>query len=386
MKKLIFLTLIVSLALVFVSCQGDTSTQTEVTTGNKETVAETVTTAETITTAEATSDKETVVETSTTAEATSDEETVAETVTTAEVSNSEETAVETVTTEESTETNQITGETTEHNTQETKKYQVLESGMSDSAVPGAHHTNDINIYINTYIRLPEGTEKEAIVNGKKIELTYYDSLEGSYYNDNYDSYHKMDDYSLTVININQKTGNVDFYLNSIRNYMDIVDVNNKKSEDECKSIAIKYFEKYSNNDEYEIVRISSSRLGKFSVFNFYFSRVINGVETMDGGCVTVTEYGDVYSHDFDALGEMKDVEVPDADELEIIDNSVDEKIKEIYKNISNEYTVSYEIYSRTLVRFDDGRYAMRYLLDVNIESIDPELISWSEGPMFFVYL
>lgn len=56
MRKLIFLTLLLSVALLFVSCQGDTDTQAEVTTGNKETVAETVTTAD-VTSAEETVDE-----------------------------------------------------------------------------------------------------------------------------------------------------------------------------------------------------------------------------------------------------------------------------------------------------------------------------------------
>ena len=95
MKKLIFLTLIVSLALLFISCEGDTNAQTEVTTGSEETVAETVTTAETTT-------PKTTAELATTSEATSNEETVVETVTTAEVTSDEETIVETVTTTETT--------------------------------------------------------------------------------------------------------------------------------------------------------------------------------------------------------------------------------------------------------------------------------------------
>ena len=86
MKKLIFLTLLLSVALLFVSCQGDTDTQMEETTGNKETV--------------------------TTVEVTSSEETVVETYTTAEVTSYEETVAETVTSEESTETDEVTESTT----------------------------------------------------------------------------------------------------------------------------------------------------------------------------------------------------------------------------------------------------------------------------------
>ena len=235
MKKTIFFMLLLSFAILFVSCQGDTDTQAEVTTGNKETVAETVTTSE----------------------VTSDEEIVTTKITTDELT---EMTTEVITLEETTETNSTTEETTESSAGDISKYTALEYGISDSSVLGAQHTNDINIYVNSYKRLPEGTTKEITINGQTIELTYYESLEGSYYNDNYDSYHKMDDYNLTVVNINQKTGNVDFYFNSIRNYMDIVDVNNKKSEEECKSIAIEYFGNYANTDEYEIVRTISSDL------------------------------------------------------------------------------------------------------------------------------
>ena len=135
------------------------------------------------------------------------------------------------------------------------------------------------------------------------------------------------------------------------------------------------------------MRTISSDLGKFRGFDFYFSRVINGVETMDGGCVTVTEYGDIYLHDFECLGEMKDVKIPSEDELKDIEKSVDNKIEEIYKNVEDTYTVSYEVYSRTLVKFDDGRYAMRYLLNVDLTPIDSNNTwIWSDGPIFFVYL
>ena len=107
MKKLIFLTLLLSVALLFVSCQGDIDTQIEATTGNEETVVEIVTTiettafetiaetiSETVTTSEVTSDKETVVETSTTVEVTSDEEIVTETLTTEESISEETTEVD----------------------------------------------------------------------------------------------------------------------------------------------------------------------------------------------------------------------------------------------------------------------------------------------------
>ena len=76
MKKLIFLTLLLSVALLFVSCQGDADTKTEVTTGNEQTVAETATTAE------VTSEEETAAEIVTTEEKSSDEETSTEFITT----------------------------------------------------------------------------------------------------------------------------------------------------------------------------------------------------------------------------------------------------------------------------------------------------------------
>ena len=73
--------------------------------------------------------------------------------------------------------------------------------------------------------------------------------------------------------------------------------------------------------------------------------------------------------------------------LKDIEKSVDNKIDEIYKNVEDTYTVSYEVYSKTLVKFDDGRYAMRYLLNVELTPIDSNNTwIWSEGPMFFVYL
>lgn len=85
MKKLIFLTLLLSVALLFVSCQDDTDTQMEETTGNKETV----------TTVEVTSDEKTVAETYTTAESTNGE-TLIETTETTQIG--EETSTEVVTT------------------------------------------------------------------------------------------------------------------------------------------------------------------------------------------------------------------------------------------------------------------------------------------------
>ena len=172
MKKLIFLTLIVSLALVFVSCQGDTSTQTEVTTGNKETV----------TTVEATSSEETVAETYTTEEVTSYEETVAETVTSEESTETDE-VTESTTSTEVEETSQVGEETTEEETKPSK-YTALEFGIYDSEV-GANHNIDIKLGTTTYVDAPNEKMMQITVNGITYKADYEQSQKGYLYNEDF---------------------------------------------------------------------------------------------------------------------------------------------------------------------------------------------------------
>ena len=84
MKKIIFLTLLLSVALLFVSCQGDGDIQTEATTAAQETSVETAATSK------ETSNEETAMKTVATSEATSAEKTIAETIATTEIIETEE--------------------------------------------------------------------------------------------------------------------------------------------------------------------------------------------------------------------------------------------------------------------------------------------------------
>ena len=264
-----------------------------------------------------------------------------------------------------------------------KKYEVLEYGTTESIVSGANHTEDIKLRKKAYTRMAKGTQKTVTIDGKDFEMLYEESYKGYYYNDDVDAY--TNDSREFYIEINNKTGNIDFYAYIPKDYMSTVaDTTKKLSEEECKKIAIEYFGKYVNIEEYQFVESFSQQLRKYDTYVFYFQRVIDGIETLDGGCVGVTEYGDVYMHNFDCLGLMENVKVPTDDKLKTIDNCVDEKIKSIYEDISDTYEISYDIYSKILVRFEKGKYALQYVVDVTLKNSAGE--DWSESTTFYVYL
>ena len=499
MKKIIFLTLILSVALLFISCEGDTNTQPEATIGNEETVSETATTvettaseivvetvtttettaseivvetvtieettsdeetvAETVTTTEVTSAEETVAETVTTAEVTSDEETVAETVTTVEVTSGEETVVETVTTVETTapetvaeivttaevtseetvaetvttkeatsneetvaetvtteeatndeetvaetvtteepaetdeitepntsinaeETSQISEETTEEKTEITK-YTALEFGASDSGV--VNHKLDIVLNKTTYVDTTSDTLKSVDFLGTEYNAKYEKSEKGYYYNENVDYFEVTDKYAHDF-GINRNTGRIDVCEMYMVNYAQIKEGSQKLSRDECQEIALDILKQYVNLDEYVLTKAATGDLIEYKVYDFWFTRIIDGVKTNDKAYIVITEYGDLFNYIFTCLGEMKDAIVPTKEELSDMKVAIDTKVNSIYANVKKSYTVEYEIRDEYFVRLADGSYAMEYVVDVNLTPNDPEGLKLKEKISLLVYV
>ena len=407
MKKTTFLLLLLSVALLFISCEGDTNTQPEATIGNEETVAETVTTtevtsdeetvAETVTTAEVTSDEETVEETVTTAEVTSDEETVAETVTTAEVTSDEETVIteQPIETDEVTEpdtsikveeTSQVSEETTEEEIINTK-YKVLEVGSYDN-LSGANHHTDIKLSSETYINQNTETLEKFSVNGYEYELKYFESNKGYLYYDNSDCYNTITADAYIRIDINKFTNDVDFYMYAPKKNMYDGTDKNKLSQDECEKIAREYLNKYVNVDEYKLTLVQYNDLIEYGggIYTFGFLRSINGIIAMDGATIVVTVYGDVVVHNFECLGQLEDATVPTKEELSDMKVAIDAKVNSIYANVKKLYAVEYEIRDEYLIMLEDGKYAMEYVVDVNLTPNDPEGLKLIEKISLLVYV
>ena len=349
----------------------------EDTTGNKETV----------TTVESTSSEETVVETYTTAEVTSYEETVAETVTSEESTETDE-VTESTTSTEVEESSQISEETTEEETKPSK-YTALEFSASDSGV-GANHNMDIKLETTKYFDTTLKELKNINLLGFDYNAEYKESQNSYYYNVDVDCYEstirKEYDYEFEI---NRKTGRVDRCLLFQFNYLSTKGSSPKLSKEECENIALNILSQYVNTDDY-ILKDSYKSFyttgGRYETYIFSFVRVIDGIETKDNAYIEITEYGDLIQYIFTCLGEMKDAVAPTKEEISMMQDAVDEKVKSIYSNIEKSYGVEYEIRDEYFVRLADGKYAMEYVVDVDLTPNDPEGLTLKEKISLLVYV
>ena len=267
-----------------------------------------------------------------------------------------------------------------------KTYTALEFGVSDSYLTGANHKEDVKLQKTTYSGMARGTSKSINVLGTEYNAKYDESEKGYYYNEDIGYYKNTTDEYIYKFGINKTTGRVDECSLYIKNYPKVKEGSTKLSRDECKEIALNVLEHYANLDEYEITHVGTSDLLEYKVHNFWFTRIIDGIETKDAAYIVITEYGDLYKYIFTCLGEMKDAVAPNADEISAIEKCVDEKVKSIYANVTEKYSIEYEIREKYFVKLEDGKYAMEYVVDVDLTPEKSEEYGFSEKISLLVYV
>ena len=277
-----------------------------------------------------------------------------------------------------------------------KTYTALEFGVYESYLSGANHKEDIKLSKTTYSDMILGTSKDINMLEISCNAKYDESKKGYYYNEDIDCYECITDQYNYEFGINKNTGRVDKCLLFNYDYLSTKESSPKLSEDECRNIVLNILDQYVNTDEYflEYTHKSFYTTGKsfsitgkrYETYIFSFVRIIDGIETKDNAYFEITEYGDLIQYIFTCLGEMKDATVPNAEEISAIEKCVDEKVKSIYANVSEKYSIEYEIQDKYFVKLEDGKYAMEYVVDVHLEYKDSEDPGFSERISLLIYV
>ena len=267
---------------------------------------------------------------------------------------------------------------------QTEPYSVLEVGGYDN-FSGADHQSEITLEIENYSKILKSSKKTVKVNGVDWDVEYYASQKGYLYKNNLDCYEKKSDGVYVQIGINEKTGVVDSY-----SWVDVNYCENKTdpelSEEDCLNIAKTYLNEFIDSDDYEVINTRYLEIPEYrAIYDFEFVRMIDGVKTSDKANIGVSVFGDVISHLFISLGEMDGAVLPTNEEMQIIQDNVDNKVKDIYDNVSEQYDISYNISDKVLVKLSNGKYAFEYYITVDLktENISPEI---TETTKLLIYL
>lgn len=266
-------------------------------------------------------------------------------------------------------------------------YRILEVAGYDN-LSGAAHAADIELNNETYTRVLVNQQKKVEILGESYQCQYTNSQKGYLYKNDLDYYESKENGISVKFGINRDTGVISFYTWLSKNYTDgkegpVLD------REQCLAIATEHLNRYTNAADYTLsdARTRYLEIPEYeAIYDFAFVRMIDGIETCDKAYMGVTVYGDIISHRFYTLGEMKGVSAPSAEELTQIESGIDEKVQEIYESVSDRYVYSYEILERTLVKLSDGKRALEYRLSVHLGPPDASAYGFAEGVKLLVYL
>lgn len=266
-----------------------------------------------------------------------------------------------------------------------KNYKILEVGGYDN-LSGAKHSEEFEIELKAKEKIFVSKEKNISFNNSEYAVEYDMTAESYLYRTEIDYYEKKESGKRVKFGINTKTGNIDRYSLMDVNYIKEI-TKSELSRDECLEIAWNYLAKYIDTKDYELVDEKYRDIPEYkAIYDFEFRRVIDGIQTSDCAYIEVTVFGDVVDHMFISLGEMADAELPSDEDMQTIRTKVEEKLKTIYGNVSDKYTVSYEIPDPVFVRLSDGKYAFEYDIDVSLAPHDNPDMPISELTKLLVYL
>ena len=270
--------------------------------------------------------------------------------------------------------------------EKTNKYEVFEIGGYDN-LSGAAHQEEIILDNKEYEKDFVLTSKTVIFNGKNFETEYRNTVKGYLYQNTYDYYENKDDGLLVKFGINIDTGSIDRYSWVNVNYIKEKNDMPQLSRDECFEVAKMYFDKFADSSEYELIEERYQKIPEYqSVYDFTFARVINGLVTSEKAYIGVTIFGDVISHSFVCLGELKNAPILTEKDFQVINNNIDTKIKEIYNNVAEQYQYSYETKEIVLVKLENGKYALEYYIDVKLEPVDSSKVEFVETTKLLIYV
>lgn len=265
------------------------------------------------------------------------------------------------------------------------RFKVFEAGGFDDVL-GANHSREIDLTISNYKKANIEQRKAISFNGIDYQLEYDTTKDGYLSNNIIDYYKKWDESGFVDIGINSSTGIVDWFSWTDLNYAEEID-KPRLTKDKCLNIAKEYFKQFTEISEYELVSDGYWEAPEYEALHtFIFARVIDGIQTSDVAAIDVSIFGDILGHRFTSLGEMKDAKLPSESDMEIIEENVDRKLKDIYNNVTDKYSVSYEVPEPLFIRMADGRYALEYFVEVGLTPKDDAEYTISEATVLIVYV
>ena len=256
------------------------------------------------------------------------------------------------------------------------KIRVFEAGGYDSSSP-AQHSSELNLKSITSKKVFIKKEKSFDFKGKNFDTEYIETEKGYLYKEEVNYYQTQD--KSAKFGINSDSGNIDYYrLTKPKNYLSDK-TTSELSKEECIAVATEYLKTFVDISDYEMRYDrywDSATYG--GSYTFEFHRMIGGLETSDSAIIEVTVFGDIFFHKFTSLSEMKDAELPSEEDMNLILQKVEEKVKGIYQTTEEKYLTSYEISNPLFIRLESGKYALEYSIDVTMTSKNPEDHSLSE--------
>lgn len=267
------------------------------------------------------------------------------------------------------------------------KYNVVEAWDYDN-VSGAEHKMEFDTNSKKYEKAISPVNKKMNFNNKEYELYYVNSKKGYLYEDDIDFYEYIEKGTNISIGINNKTGRIDSFSWMSINYLESKSNVNELNRDECLNIAQKYLADFVDDAlEYTLINERYLEMPTYqAVYDFEFSRVIDGMKTSDMAYIGITVYGDIITHLFKNLGEMRNETLPNDDDLNTIYNNINEKISVIYNNVSEKFEISYDISEVVFVKLENGKRAMIFDIDVDLLNKNDSSLHFGEFTKLLVYL
>lgn len=176
------------------------------------------------------------------------------------------------------------------------------------------------------------------------------------------------------LGINPYNGRYDLVAWLSKDYLETVS-GPTKSREECLAVAKQHISQYvSDVEAYELYWERFDPSGGFEArYEFSFARYVDDVGTADTAMVMVSVYGDVITYRFECLGEMQDAVLPSEDELSAMEASAVAKMDTIYENLRDRYDIVYGEPELRFTRLYDGRYAMKYIYNVEYTSKETQI-------------
>ena len=259
------------------------------------------------------------------------------------------------------------------------EYMVLEIGPFDH-YSMANHNTEYQLSMQEYNNIFASRNRSIEYLGERYESTYENSRKDYLYKSDWDFYICDSDGTISEFAINRSTNEIDYYYTAINPE---ITEQNELTEDECLRIASEYLSKRVDVTEYRVTCTEDTIF--HNSYEFTFIRYIDDFATCDSARIRVCKNGTVTHHYYDCIGEMKYATLPSQEDLIRIQEALDQKIAEIYEDISLNYSITYELKNELFVRLENGRYAIRFSYDVTLSSKDTTDYSYSELTQLIVY-